>query len=136
MLFRSIEIPIAIWTLNKKGRFQETTRSFNTAGTRYTFDKADPAWTADLPLDYMNTIESIGLDVGDVVPLLLFQIGDVTLIDLDPSIQLYYQLINTDVDEVGLVCDANNDVVRYRVTGKGGDISGPMTLAQLGITGG
>lgn len=131
----NVQIPIVTWSLDKRARLQENTRSYNTVGTRYTSITCDPSWSLELPLDYSAFIENSGIDNGFLIPLVLFQIGDFALIELDPSDNFFYQLLNTTVESVGVVLDANGDIVRYKVSGKGGDVSGPKTLSQLGFEG-
>lgn len=120
-----VEVGIAKWSANFDPRLQEVTRSFNTNGTRYQMVVTDPSGTIELPLDTAATLESIGLDVGDIVGMILLKVG---------ASSLYYMLLKSTVGPIEPVCDNNGDVVRYRMSFKGGDLTGPDTLTNLGLT--
>lgn len=107
---------IGKWTLNKNPRNVESGTSSQTLGTRYTAVKTDPSWTIELPFDSAGVAETAGLTEGAVIASLKFKVG---------AGSTFYTVANTTVDTIEPVCDANNDVVRYKITGKGGDVSGP-----------
>lgn len=107
---------IGKWTLSKNPRLAECTNSGNTSGTRYKKVVLDPSWSCELPFDAAATIEAAGLDAGTEVSSLKFKLGSGTT---------YYTLATTTVETVEAICDNNGDVVRYRITGKGGDLTGP-----------
>src|SRR5687767_7439171 len=107
---------IGKWTLNKNPRLSEVTNSGNTSGTRYKKVVLDPSWSCELPFDSAQTIEAAGIDSGTEIASLKFKLGSGTT---------YYTLANTTVDTVESITDNNNDVVRYKITGKGGDLTGP-----------
>ena len=78
-----------------------------------------------------------GLDAGSQVALALLKCGDSDVAvdpDVDPPDPLYYMLLETTVGPIGVVCNVNGDVLRYKLPLKGGDISGPKTLSELGLT--
>lgn len=122
----NVEFPISKWTLDKDSRLQEATRSFHVSGTRYKKTTKDPSWTLDLPLNTTATAESSGVGIveGLQIPLMLFKVG---------SSSHYYMLLMSTVSNVTPICDAVGDIVRYHITGKGGDVTGPDTLANLGM---
>lgn len=106
---------IGKWTLNKDPRLKESTLSSNT-GTRYKKVITDPSWTIELPPDAATMPEVVGLTEGTVIALLKFKVGESAL---------YYSLVNTTVGPIDIDDDNAQDVVRVRLSGKGGDVSGP-----------
>lgn len=129
----NIEIPIGKWALDKNERVQEVTRSYHSDGTRYTAITCDPIWTLDLPFDKAEILEQNGFDKGTLIEFALFRIGESDGDDPATSTDLYYEVDETIVETFGLVSDANGDIVRIRITGRGGDVLGPDTLFNLGF---
>lgn len=110
------QFDIGKWTLNKDPRLVESGTSGQTGGTRYTAVKDDPSWECELPWDSIAGAELAGLTEGASIALLKFKCGNSSL---------YYSVANTTVGPISVICDNNGDVVRQKVTGKGGDVSGP-----------
>lgn len=110
----TVRYDIAKWTLDKDPRNVESGTSAQT-GTRYTAVKTDPSWTLALPYDTSAAVETAGLIEGAIITI-AFKLGAGTL---------FYTITNSTVGHIKPVCDANGDVVRYELDGKGGDVTGP-----------
>lgn len=126
----NVSIPVGKWSLNKNKRLQEITRTWHTNGTRYGKTVGDPSFSIEVPFDDAAVLEDKGIDQGIIIPLVLLKVGKAQ----SAGEPLYYMVLQPTVDTVEPVCDSNNDIVRYVVSFKGGDVSGPKTLTGLGIT--
>lgn len=97
-------------THNKGVRLAEVTTT-GTPGTAYQGVRQDPNWFCELPLDDAAAPEVIGWQGGNVIPVIYFKKGSSSLCD---------KLENTTIESVDEILNAQNDVIRIRVSGRGG----------------
>lgn len=102
------------------GRLADVTTS-GTPGTAYQGVRQDPTWTADFPMDDAAFPEAIGFQFGNLIAVMYFKHGSSALSD---------KLVNTTVETVEKIKNAGGDVVRVRVTGRGGFVTPNVTVGS------
>lgn len=107
---------VAKWSANFDPRLVEVTKSDNVSGTRYQGVVLDPSGTVELPVNTSATPEAAGLTPGALLTSIALKVG---------ASALYYTITGPAVGNVEPVCDNNGDVVRTRISWKGGDLTGP-----------
>lgn len=111
-------LDIATWTLNTGGRLVENTHSGTSGWSNYELVVGDASWTVEIPLDETNLPDTdVGLTHGAKVSI-TFKIG---------AGAKTYVLANTTVEGIEAVNNNATDIVRVRVTGKGGSVTRPVT---------
>ena len=109
-------LPISRFEVNVNARLAENTTSANT-GTRYVMVVEDCSSTIELPVDDTRLPDTDeGLTRGAVVTLVGTLNNSKTV-----------TLTGTTVETAAYINDPNNDIVRYRVTTRGGDYTAPTT---------
>ena len=111
-------LDIATWTLNTGGRLTENTHSGTSGASNYELVVVDASWTVEVPLDETALPDTdLGLTAGAKVTI-TFKIG---------AGAKTYVLTNTTVEGVEATNNNSTDIVRVRVTGKGGAVTRPVT---------
>ena len=106
------------WGGNFGARLVENTHSATGGSTNYEKVVDDPSWYADIPWDETALPDTdLGLTGGAKVTV-TFKLG--------AGVKTYV-LTNTTVENVEPKVNNSNDIVRMRVTGKGGAITRPTT---------
>jgi hypothetical protein len=112
------DLHVGQWQGNFGARLVENTHSGTSGTTNYEKVVLDPSWSADVPWDDANIPDvDAGLVPGDKVTVKFFMGGGAK----------FYQLANTTVESAEATCDNAGNIVRYRVSGKGGTITRPLT---------
>lgn len=98
-------------------RLTENTNSANSS-TNYDKVVADNSWSCDIPWDDTNLPETdFGLTSGSKVTL-IFNMG---------SSGKTATLTNTTVERLEMIMNNEQDIVRSRITGRGGALTRPVT---------
>lgn len=113
-LSNPVAVAVGRWAGDWDSRLAEVTQSDSGGGTAYKHVVEDPKWTAEFAFDDTIFIETLGWDSGTELEEIFFKKGASALCDL---------VSNTTVETVNYTCDNQGDVVRVRVTGKGGTVT-------------
>jgi hypothetical protein len=108
------------FSTNWQMRTGETTTSGSGGGTRHAPVNCDPTWSVEFPQDTVDYPEAIGLTKGTIIAKMFFSTGVPNVAD---------KLEYTIVESVDKTVDAQNDVPRVVVRGKGGTVTENQTVA-------
>jgi hypothetical protein len=112
------ELNIGKWELNSNARLVENTHSGTSGSTNYDLVVYDNSSTVDIPWDDTNLPDTdMGLVRGTKVTI-VFQMG---------GSGKTATLTNTTVETHTTINDPQNDIVRSRITTKGGVYTAPTT---------
>ncbi len=112
------ELNIGRYTVRAPFRLAENTHSGTSGATNYEPVVRDVSWEVDIPFDDTNIPDTdMGLVSGNKVTI-VWQLG---------SSGKTVTTTNTTVENVEFINDPANDIVRARVTGKGGTYTAATT---------
>lgn len=102
------------WTCNTGSRTTENTHSGTGGYTNYEHVVFDARWTAEGPLDTSNLPDSTGLFVPGTKVSAKFKNG---------ADARFILLVGTIIEDYEVIDDNTSDIVRWRMSGKGGVIT-------------
>lgn len=110
-------LAIGTWEGDFSARLTETTNS-SSGGTQFAKVVEENSWSCDIPWDEANMPDTtVGLVPGSVIASASFKMGAGAKV---------YVLANTTVEKMVPTVNNATDIVRMRVSGKGGTCTRPV----------